>query len=334
VFTAPALLPGSGYQVTVTAPGFGEYDAKGLVLQVGQNLSLNISLEVGQTATNVEVTAAAQLVEDTKTDVSQVVVDNTDIMNLPINGRRVNSFVLNTPGVTNDSYFGLLSFRGVAGNNSFLLDGNDNTRIQTGGTVGGPIIKDKLFFFLSTDITRRNFPMSDSWVIVGIVNPTTETWVGCGLPARNAKRSTLCCPASTARSPARPTMISTSAAWIITYPTATLSAPASTSFAGFDGNSRVPFQPIDSLYVPPFYREALRLTKNIPIFERVKLALAFEAFNVANSWTPFTLSQQEHTEAKGILTLTPTAYGVGQADGGFPDGTQARRLQVSARISF
>ena len=161
-------------------------------------------------------------------------------MNLPINGRRVDSFVLNTPGVTNDATFGLLTFRGVAGNNSFLLDGNDNTeqfydenagrtriqsqisadavqefqvvsanvsaeygramggvvntvtksgtnelhgsafyflrstgfdahdpysafnptehRIQTGGTVGGAIIKNKLFYFLSTDITRRNFP--------------------------------------------------------------------------------------------------------------------------------------------------------------------------------
>jgi outer membrane receptor protein involved in Fe transport len=264
VFTAPALLPGSGYEVTVTAPGFAGYDAKDLVLQVGQNLNLNISLETGQTVTNVEVTAAAQLVEDTKTDVSQV-VDNTAILNLPINGRRVDSFVLNTPGVSNDGTFGLLTFRGVEGNNSFLLDGNDNTeqfydenagrtriasqisadavqefqvvssnysaaygramggvvntvtksgtneyhggafyflrstgfdahdpyatfvptehRIQTGGTIGGPIIKDKLFFFLSTDITRRNFPMTDSWVKVGIVNPATETWVGCGLPA-------------------------------------------------------------------------------------------------------------------------------------------------------
>jgi hypothetical protein len=35
-----------------------------------------------------------------------------------------------------------------------------------------------------------------------------------------------------------------------------------------------------------------------------------------------------------VLTLTPSAYGVGSADGGFPDGTQARRLQISARIVF
>ena len=49
------------------------------------------------------------------------------IDNLPINGRRVDSFVLLTPGVTNDGTFGLVSFRGIAGGNSFLTDGNDTT---------------------------------------------------------------------------------------------------------------------------------------------------------------------------------------------------------------
>ncbi|MBV9746181.1 MAG: TonB-dependent receptor, partial [Acidobacteriia bacterium] len=53
-------------------------------------------------------------------------------------------------------------------------------RIQTGGTVGGAIVKDKLFLFLSTDITRRNFPFTDSWVKVGIVDPVNQVWVGCG----------------------------------------------------------------------------------------------------------------------------------------------------------
>jgi hypothetical protein len=41
------------------------------------------------------------------------------------------------------------------------------------------------------------------------------------------------------------------------------------------------------------------------------------------------------TEAKGVLTYTPfPAFGNGLSDGGFPDGTQARRLQVSARFTF
>ncbi len=268
VFTAPGLNPGAGYRIAVNAPGFAAYELTNIDLQVGQNLNLNIDLAVSQSATSVEVSAAAQLVDDSKANVSQVVGER-DIMNLPINGRRVDQFVLDAPGVSNDATFGLLSFRGVAGNNSFLLDGNDNTeqfydenagrtriasqisadavqefqvvsanfsaeygramggvvntvtksgtnafhggafyflrstgfdardpystfnptehRIQTGATLGGPIVKDKLFFFLSTDITRRNFPMTDSQVKVGVLNPTSETWVGCGLPATPAQ---------------------------------------------------------------------------------------------------------------------------------------------------
>ena len=81
-------------------------------------------------------------------------------------------------------------------------------------------------------------------------------------------------------------------------------------------------------------QENVRLTKNIPIGERIKLGLNFEAFNVANNWSPTSLTTQGYTEAKGVITSTPTAYGVGSGDGGFPDGTQARRLQVSARITF
>jgi hypothetical protein len=103
---------------------------------------------------------------------------------------------------------------------------------------------------------------------------------------------------------------------------------------GFNGNFRVPFLPLDSLYTPWVQQENFRLTKNIPIKERIRLALNFEAFNIANNWSPTALTTQGYTEAKGILTPTPTAMGVGTGDGGFPDGTQARRLQVSARLTF
>lgn len=261
VFTAPSLVPGPGYSVTVTAPGFAGYEAKGLTLQVGQNLDLHIALSVGQTTTEVFVTEAAPLVEDTKTDLSQV-VDSRQIQDLPINGRRVDNFVLLTPGVTNDGNFGLLTFRGVANGNTFLLDGNDNTeeffvenagrtrvmsqisqdavqefqvvsanfsaeygraaggvvntvtrsgsnqvhgtgfwfyrndameahdpfasvtppdsRTQAGGSIGGPIKKDKLFYFLNGEFTRRNDPLADTLVRSGVIDSVNRTWVGCG----------------------------------------------------------------------------------------------------------------------------------------------------------
>jgi len=126
VFSAPGLVPGGGYGVTVTASGFAAWQVKDMDLAVGRNVNLDVKLTVAQAATAVDVVATAPLIDDTKSDVSQV-VNAQQIQDLPINGRRVDSFVLLTPGVTNDATFGLLTFRGVAGNNSFLLDGNDNT---------------------------------------------------------------------------------------------------------------------------------------------------------------------------------------------------------------
>jgi hypothetical protein len=272
VFTAPVLIPGSGYEVKVTASGFADYDAKDIVLQVGENMDLHINLTVGQTATTIDVNATAPMIEDTKTDVSTV-VDTAEINSLPINGRRVDNFVLLTPGVTNDATFGLLTFRGIAGNNSFLLDGNDNTeqfydenagrtRIvsqvsadavqefqvvsadysaeygkamggvvntvtksggnqihgsaffyyrntwmdardyfatfnppdrqdQVGGTVGGAIVKNKLFYFVDVDITRRNFPFADSTTNAGFLDPLNKVWLTCGAPATTAQCSAI-----------------------------------------------------------------------------------------------------------------------------------------------
>jgi hypothetical protein len=87
VFDAPALVPASGYEVTVTKPGFAPYDVKNIDLAVGQNVNLVAPLSVAGTATVVQVEGAQSLVDDTKTDVSQV-IDTQEIDGLPVNGRR------------------------------------------------------------------------------------------------------------------------------------------------------------------------------------------------------------------------------------------------------
>jgi hypothetical protein len=46
------------------------------------------------------------------------------------------------------------------------------------------------------------------------------------------------------------------------------------------------------------------------------------------------MTTQAFSEAKGVLTLTPTAYGVGSGDAAAPDGTEARRMQVGLRLAF
>ena len=109
---------------------------------------------------------------------------------------------------------------------------------------------------------------------------------------------------------------------------------------GFTGNTRVPFLPVNSILTPPIYKADARISKFIPIKigeRETKLSLNFEAFNVSNSWSPTSMSTHEYTAVKGVLEQEPAGqgfYGQGTADGGFPDGTQARRLQVSARFTF
>ncbi len=117
IFTAPALVPGSGYSLTVSLQGFKTWEAKDFEIQVGQTVDFRVTLEVAGATAEISVTAEAPLVENTKSGVSEVVTQ-VQIDNLPINGRRVDSFVLLTPAVTNDGTFGLVSFRGTAMGNA------------------------------------------------------------------------------------------------------------------------------------------------------------------------------------------------------------------------
>jgi hypothetical protein len=249
VFTVPALVPSDGYSVTISKEGFANYELKDINVAVGQVVALNPSLAVAGSATQVSVTSEAPVVEAEKTDLSQV-VGSKQILDLPINGRRVDNFVLLTPGVTADGPFGLLSFRGNPGGNAFLTDGVDTTnafydenagrsrttnisqdavqefqvvssnflaeygkasggvvntvtrsgsnnltgtlywffrnrtlnatditanginppewRHQAGASVGGPIKRDKLFYFFNGELTRRNEPLVSSNLLTAI----------------------------------------------------------------------------------------------------------------------------------------------------------------------
>lgn len=127
LFVAGSLTPAGGYTVTVRKAGFNVAEARELTVQVGQQVDLQFSLSIASSTSVVSVTAEAPAVDSAKTGVSQV-VDEQQILNLPINGRRVDSFVLLTPGVTNDGTFGAITFRGIPGGNAFLQDGNDSTQ--------------------------------------------------------------------------------------------------------------------------------------------------------------------------------------------------------------
>ena len=176
LFAAPALLPAPGYHVSVTKAGFAAYEARNVEILVGQQVDLSITLQVASAAVQVEVTASTPLVDTTKTNVSQV-VESAQIEDLPINGRRVDTFVLLTPGVTNDSTYGLLTFRGIAGGNAFLVDGNDTTEQFYNENAG----RTRIHSQLSQDAVQEfqvissNFTPEYGRATGGVVNTITKS---------------------------------------------------------------------------------------------------------------------------------------------------------------
>jgi hypothetical protein len=86
-------LPVGPYRLEATLPGFRTYVQTGIVLQVGSNPVINTVLEVGQVAETVEVQANAALVETRSTAVGQV-IDNTRVLEMPLNGRQVTELII------------------------------------------------------------------------------------------------------------------------------------------------------------------------------------------------------------------------------------------------
>ncbi|PYV74240.1 MAG: hypothetical protein DMG96_20770 [Acidobacteria bacterium] len=175
VFAAPALVPATGYGIRVTGQGFADWEVKDFQVQVGQVVDFAVTLQVSSVSATVEV-SAAPLVEDAKTDVSQV-VNSQQILDLPINGRRVDSFALLTPAVVPDGNFGLLSFRGIAGHNAFLTDGNDTTNQYYNENAGRTRIQSQISqeAVQEFQVVSNNFSAEYGNAMGGVINTVTKS---------------------------------------------------------------------------------------------------------------------------------------------------------------
>src|SRR5690242_17258438 len=139
-FEALALLPDE-YELQATATGFAR-ETETLRLEVGQNLSLAITLKLGTVNQAVEVAASSEVLRTTDASVGEV-VEPKSISELPLNGRMLIDLVLTVPGAhvgfgaqtgaTKPLYWrpGQRSAVVIGGGrpnaNYFLLDGATNT---------------------------------------------------------------------------------------------------------------------------------------------------------------------------------------------------------------
>jgi hypothetical protein len=130
-------LPVGPYTLKVTAAGFSTYDQSGIVIQVGNELRVDVKLQVGGVAQTVQVTAAASMVQTEDQSISQV-VDRQRTVDLPLNGRQATQLILLTPGTaiapatdlaSSKNYPSAVTYS-VAGaqatNINYLMDASDN----------------------------------------------------------------------------------------------------------------------------------------------------------------------------------------------------------------
>jgi hypothetical protein len=143
VYTADFLQPGH-YEVVAGGGSFGKIDRKNLLLTVGEVLTIDAKLPIGDVTTSVDVSAETPILDPQKTEVSQT-LDETLIANLPVATRNWNAFVLLTPNVTQDGGSGLISFHGISGlYNENYVDGANNNQMlfseARGRSSGAPYV--------------------------------------------------------------------------------------------------------------------------------------------------------------------------------------------------
>ncbi|HEV3484711.1 MAG TPA: carboxypeptidase regulatory-like domain-containing protein, partial [Vicinamibacterales bacterium] len=135
-------LPVGSYDISAELQGFSRIDNRGIVVNVGQTLDVNMTLKVAGLAESVMVTGETPLIEASSSAVGGV-VDVGRIENLPLNGRQFANLAATIPGVglgyhsdpTKSTQYAPQIGGGNGRNLNYQIDGGDNNDDTVGGLL-------------------------------------------------------------------------------------------------------------------------------------------------------------------------------------------------------
>src|SRR5450432_3787605 len=178
-------LPVGAYRLEVTSQGFKNYVQTGIVLQVGNNVEANVTLQIGSVSESVEVVANAAMVETRDNSLSQV-IDTKRVVDLPLNGRNPTQLLLLTQGTSTAPAGDLTGSKNIQGSNgsgtfsiaggqadgaNYLLDGGDNNDAFSNVNLPIPFPDAVQEFSVQTNAVPAQYGLHPG----GIVNIVTKS---------------------------------------------------------------------------------------------------------------------------------------------------------------
>lgn len=139
-YSAPDLVPGT-YTVQAAARGFKTVQRPNLTVEVAKDLRVDFSLVPGDVSEVIEVQEEVPLVDTTSSTLGGT-LSNTEINEIPLNGRNYENLLSVRPGITRypGGGFSTLSTNGVRPeDNVFIMDGlNDDEPFSMQSMINGP----------------------------------------------------------------------------------------------------------------------------------------------------------------------------------------------------
>jgi hypothetical protein len=138
-YSVPYLKPGH-YRVSVEAKGFSLSGVENINLEVDQVVRIDVEMKVGAASEQVTVSAQTQTIDTDSTTIGQVITD-TQVSNLPLNGRDFMQLITLGPGATAQTGTEAINRRpnttqsysmmgGRDSSNGILLDGMFNNDLE------------------------------------------------------------------------------------------------------------------------------------------------------------------------------------------------------------
>ncbi len=147
-----SLLPVGRYTIAAQKQGFEPYKLTDVVVNVNENIRVDLPLSLGKVAQSVSVTASGVAEVETRSATLGKVIDETKIVDLPLNGRNFLNLAVLQAGVVPAMSLGSNNTPEFPGgeksdfqvnglrlqSNNFLLDGADNNEPFLGTAMATP----------------------------------------------------------------------------------------------------------------------------------------------------------------------------------------------------